>query len=75
MAKRWLVVFLCNKFSYFFNAKMAYKWIVMIPTDEFYPDEFRDIKKALIVQDTFDILPIIDWLFHSEFPYLFILIL
>ena len=75
MAEHWPVIFPCNKFSYFLNAKVIYKWIVVILTNEFYPDDFWDVKKVLVVQDTFDILPILDWLFRSKFPRLFILAL
>lgn len=49
MAKHWLVVFPDNKFLYLFNLKIAYKEIVVMPTDAFYPDDFRDIGETLVV--------------------------
>ena len=47
----------------------------MISADKFCLDNFQNIKKALVVQDIFNILPILDRLFYSEFLHLFVLAL
>ena len=51
MAKRWQVVFPSYKLMYFLNIKVACKWIVVMPADELYPDDFWNIREALVVQD------------------------
>ena len=44
--------------------------------DKFCPDNFRDVKYALVMQHAVDVfLAVFDWLFCSKFPYLFILTL
>ena len=55
---------------------MAYQQIVVMPANKFCPDDFRDIKEALVVQHAVDILPIgIAWLLSSNLPSLVVLIL
>ena len=73
MVEYWLVVFPYNKFACFLNIKVACKKIVIMLANEFCSDKFQDVKKILVIQDIFDILPVFDWLFYSEFPCLFIL--
>ena len=60
MAKYWPVVFLYNKFLYFFNVKIACKWIIIILANELYLNNFQNLKKAPVVQDIFNILLILD---------------
>ena len=43
--------------------------------DELCLDSFRDVKKAFMVQNTFDILPVLYWLFSLEPLRLFVFIL
>ena len=45
-----------------------------MPADELCPDNFRDIKEALIVQNSFNIVPTY-WMFGPSFPSLFIFVL
>ena len=47
-----------------------------MPANELRSDNFWDVREALVVQDTFDILPVsIAWLLSSNFPSLVVLIL
>ena len=57
MAKRWLIVFLGYKLTCFFDTKVAYQRIVMMPTNKFCPDDFRDVKKTLVVQNPINVVP------------------
>ena len=45
-----------------------------MPTDELYPDNFRDIKKALVVQDPINVFPALlaELLIGPELPALLI---
>ena len=43
MIKHWQVVFLVNKFLYFFDVKIIYQYIVVIFADELCPNDFWDI--------------------------------
>ena len=44
--------------------------------DEFCPDNFQDVGKALVMQYAINVfLAILDWLFRFKFPYLFIFVL
>ena len=48
----------------------------MMPTDKLHPDDFWDVREVLVVQDTFDILPVgIAWLLNSNLLSLVVLIL
>lgn len=44
-----LIMLLGYIFLYFFNTKIAYQQILVMPTNKFYIDNFQNIKKALIV--------------------------
>ena len=46
----------------------------MMPANELYPDNFWDVKKALIVQDSINVIQTC-WVFSSGFPGLFVFIL
>ena len=47
-----------------------------MPTNELYSDDFWDVREALVMQDTFDILPVgIAWLLSSNLLSLVVLIL
>ena len=47
----------------------------MIPAVELCPDDFQDIKKALVMQDAVDILPVLDQLFRFKLTSVFVLLL
>ena len=57
MAERWLVIFSNYELTCFLNTKVACQWIVVIPTNKLYSDDFRDVKEALVVQNPIDIVP------------------
>ena len=43
MAKGLLIVLLSNEFLYFLNAKLVYKWTIIVLANQFSSDNFRDI--------------------------------
>ena len=67
MAERWPIVFPKKEFSYFLNSKMAYKLVFVVPAIELHMDDFWNIREALVMQDTFNILQLgIAWLLSSN---------
>ena len=44
----------------------------MMFINELYLDNFRDIRKALVMQNTFNILPVFDWLLCLKLLHLFV---
>ena len=56
MAKRWSIVFPGYELTCFFNTEVACQQIVVIPTNKLYPDDFRDVKEALVVQHAINIV-------------------
>ena len=56
MAKRWLVVFPDNKFLCFLDSEITCLWIVIMPANELYLDDFRDIGEALVVQHAVNVV-------------------
>ena len=57
MAKRWPIVFPGYELTCFFNAKVAYQRIIVMPTNKRCPDDFRDVMEALVVQNPIDVVP------------------
>ena len=51
-------IILYNKFSYFFNTKVIYYYIINMVIDKFYSNDFCNEKKILIVENIFNILPV-----------------
>ena len=49
--------------------------IVVMPADELYSDDFRDVSKGLVVQDAVNVLPILDQLFRLKLASVFVLLL
>lgn len=49
MAKYFPIILLGNKFFCFFDSKVAYQQILVVPTDELCPDDLWDIKEPLMV--------------------------
>ena len=49
MAKRWPIVFPGYEFMYFLDTKVACQWIVVMPTNKLYLDDFRNVSDALVV--------------------------
>ena len=47
----------------------------MIFADEFCPDNFRDIREALMVQHADDVLPVFNQLFRSKLASIFVFVL
>ena len=44
--------------------------------DELYPDNFQDVREALVVQNDIDVLPVIfDKLFRSKLASMFVFVL
>ena len=56
MAEHWPVVFLGYELMYFFNTKVDCQQIVVMPANKLCPDDFWDIREALVVQHAVDII-------------------
>ena len=47
-----------------------------MPIDELCPDDFWDVKEALVVQHAVDIMPVVfDQLFHPKLTSMFVFVL
>ena len=57
MANRWPIVFPGYELTCFLNTKVACQRIVVMPINKLCPDDFRDRKEALVVQDAVDVVP------------------
>ena len=57
MAKHLLIVFPGYELMCFLDTKVAYQQIVVMPTNKLCPDTFRDVGKALVVQNPIDVVP------------------
>ena len=55
-AERWPVVFLGYELTCFLDTKVACQQIVVMPTNKFCSDDFRDVEKALVVQHAIDVV-------------------
>ena len=49
MAKRWPIVLLGYELTCFFDTEVACQRIVVMYTNKVYPDDFQDIREALVV--------------------------
>ena len=56
MAKHWLVIFLGYELICFLNTKVAYQRIVVMPANKLCPDNFWDIREALVVENPINII-------------------
>ena len=56
-AERWPVVFSGYELTCFLDTKVACQRIVVMPTNKLYPDDFRDVREALVVQNSIDVVP------------------
>ena len=74
MTKHWPIIIPGYKFTYFFDTKVAYQWIVVMPTNKFYSDDFWDIRKALVVWHAINVFPALlaELLIGSQLPGLLI---
>ena len=61
--KRWPVLFSGNELTSFLDTKVAYQRIVVMPTNKLCPDDFQDVREALVVQYAVDIVSAF-WVFH-----------
>ena len=76
MAERWPVVFSGYELICFLDIKVACQRIVVMPANKLYPDDFRDIREALIMQHAINVVPVgTAWLLSSNLPSLVVLIL
>ena len=57
MAKGWPIVFLGYKLTYFFDIEVVCQQIVVIPTNKLCPDDFRDLREALMLPNPIDVVP------------------
>ena len=57
MVKRWLIVFPGYELTCFLDTKVACQQIVVMPINKFCSDDFRDVRKALVVQNPIDVIP------------------
>ena len=65
-AERWLVIFPSYELICFLDTKAACQEIVVMPANKLDPDDFWDIKEALAVQHTIDVVSAF-WVFCSGF--------
>ena len=74
-AERWPVVFSGYELTCFLDAEVACQWIVVMPTNKLRPDDFRDIREALVVQNPIDVIPALlaELLVGPQFLGLFVL--
>ena len=56
-AERLPVVFLGYELMCFLDIKVACQRIVVMPTNKLCPDDFRDVREALVVQHAVDVVP------------------
>ena len=57
MAKRWPVVFPSYKFKCFLDIKVACQRIIVMPANKLYSDNFWDVREALLVQNSINVIP------------------
>ena len=57
MAKRWPIVFLGYELTCFFDTEVVCQQIVVMPTNKLCPDNFRNVREALVVQNPIDVIP------------------
>ena len=57
MAKRWLIVLLAYELTCFFDTEVACQQIVVMPISKLYPDDFRNVREALVVQNPINVVP------------------
>ena len=56
-AERWPVVLLSYELTCFLDTKVICQRIVVMPTNKLCLDDFRDVREALVVQHTIDVVP------------------
>ena len=59
MARRWPIVFPGYELTCFLDTQVACQRIVMMPTNKICPDDFRDVREALVVQNLIDVVPVL----------------
>ena len=57
MAEHWSIVFPDYELTYFLNIEVSCQQIVVMPANKPCPDDFRDVRKALVVQHAVDVVP------------------
>ena len=57
MAKRWSIILFGYELTCFFDTKVACQQIVVMPTNKLCPDDFRDVREALVVQNPINVIP------------------
>ena len=77
MAERWTVVFSGYELICFLDTKVACQQIVVMPTNKLCPNDFRDIKEALVMQNLIDVVPALlaELLVGPQLPGLLVFIL
>ena len=65
--EHWLVVFSGYELTCFLNTKVACQRIVMMPANKLCPDDFRDVREALVMQYAINIISAF-WVFRPGLP-------